>query len=84
MRQNPAKMVTLLQKEYHLDAKTTAALATALFSGYPSDPRISQQNYEVADQFHVKAGLIAVPLAYNDLVASDVINSAMSSSSSSS
>lgn len=79
MRQNPATMVTLLEKEYHLDPKTTAALATAMYSSYPSDPRISQQSYEVADQFHVQAGLIAVPLAYNDLVAADITSAALAS-----
>jgi hypothetical protein len=50
----------------------------------PESPQISLQGYDTAAQFHVKAGLIKQAPAYNDLVATNTINSALSGMSSSS
>lgn len=80
MRKNPSQTTTLLAKYLQLDQKTTAALATTLLPSYAANPRIDQKGYDEANQFHVKAGLIAIALAYKDMVATDTINTALSGS----
>lgn len=78
IHKNPAQATAFLEKYLNLDPKLAAASAKAFFPIMAQSPRIDPAGYEVADQFHVKAGLIAVPLAYNDLVAVDTINKALS------
>lgn len=78
MHQHPNQTVKLLGTYLHLDPKTTAAFASAWLSSYPSSPRIDQTIYNAASEFHVQVGLIPTPFAYNNLVATATINSALS------
>lgn len=82
IQKNPDQATAYLPKYLKVDQKTIDVAWNAAKAGMPANPQISQQAYDAADQFQVKAGLIAVPLAYNDLVATDVINNALSGMSS--
>ena len=77
IQKNPAQATALLGKYLKLNQKALNASWNATKSSMPTTPQISQQAYDTANQFHVKAGLIAVELAYNDLVAVDTINKAL-------
>jgi sulfonate transport system substrate-binding protein len=79
IHQNPAQAKVLMQKYLKQDPKTSQAVFTATLPIMALTPRISQKDYEVANQFHVKAGLIAIALPYKDVVASDTIDQALSS-----
>lgn len=83
IQKNPDKMVPLLIKYLKLDQKTLTLAWNAKKISMPLSPQISQQAYNTTNQFHVQAGLIAVALAYKDLVAADTINKALSGMSSS-
>jgi NitT/TauT family transport system substrate-binding protein len=78
IQKNPDQMYPLLEKYLHIDQKVTGLLWTATKSCMPLTPQVSQQAYDTANNFHVKAGLIAVALDYKDLVATDTINKALS------
>lgn len=78
IQKNPDQIYPLLEKYLSIDQKVTGLLWNATKSCMPPTPQISQQAYETANNFHVQAGLIAVELAYNDLVATDTINKALS------
>jgi NitT/TauT family transport system substrate-binding protein len=84
IQKNPGQMVPLLIKYLKLDKKTLTLAWNAKKVSMPLSPQISQQAYDTTNQFHVQAGLIAIALAYKDLVASDTINNALSGMSSSS
>lgn len=84
IHKNPAKATTMLGTFLKLNKQTNNVIAPTALSIMPQNPQISQQGYEAANQFHVKAGLIAVPLAYKDLVATDTIAKALNSTSTSS
>ncbi|HZR43013.1 MAG TPA: hypothetical protein VFB12_23035, partial [Ktedonobacteraceae bacterium] len=75
--QHPAQAAALLQKYLQIDRTTTTTVAQAAMSSVPQTPQVSQQGYTIANQFHVKAGLIALALAYNDLVDTSTINTAL-------
>lgn len=77
IEKNPAQVATLLQKYLQLDKQTTNTVAQAAMSSVPQTLQIDKQAYETANQFHVKAGLIAIALGYNDLVATETINNAL-------
>jgi NitT/TauT family transport system substrate-binding protein len=83
IQKQPDQALVLLKK--YLPTVDAAALDSswnATKSSMPQHAQICQRNYDVADNFHLKAGLIAVPLAYKDLVATDTINKARGSPSS--
>jgi ABC-type nitrate/sulfonate/bicarbonate transport system substrate-binding protein len=82
IQKNPNQMPTLLEKYLKLDKKALNIAWNATKASMPPSPQVSQQAYDIANQFHVKAGLIAVELAYKDLVATDTINKALSGMSS--
>jgi ABC-type nitrate/sulfonate/bicarbonate transport system substrate-binding protein len=82
IQKNPTQATAYLPKYLKVDQKTIDVAWNATKAGMPATPQISQQAYDTANQFQVKAGLIAVPLAYNDLVASDLINNALNGMSS--
>jgi NitT/TauT family transport system substrate-binding protein len=84
IQKNPDKVAALLGKYLGLDQKSLNLAWSHAKASMPQTPQIDQQAYETANQFHVKAGLIAVPLAYNNLVATDTINKALNGMSSSS
>ncbi len=83
IHQQPAQAKILLQKYLKLDPKTAQAVFTATMSIMAQTPQISQKDYDVANQFHVKAGLIAIALPYKDVVATNTINQALSGMSNS-
>ena len=78
MQQHPDETIALLATYI----KQSKALATDIWSNakasMPADPQVSQQAYATSMNFHVKAGLIAVPLAYSDIVATDTIKTDLS------
>ncbi len=78
IQKNPAKAITLLGKYLKLSPKVLNLSWNITKASMPQTPQIDQQAYNIANQFHVKAGLIAVALPYNDLVATDTINKALS------
>ena len=84
IQKNPDKVVDLLKNYLQIDQKTAQAAWNANKASMPQSPQVDQQAYDVANQFHVKAGLIAIALAYKDIVATDIINNALKGSSSSS
>ncbi len=84
IQKNPDKTLALLGKYLKLDQKTLNLAWSATKASMPQTPMISQQAYDVANQFHVKAGLITLPLAYKNLVATDAIDKALHGWSSSS
>jgi ABC-type nitrate/sulfonate/bicarbonate transport system substrate-binding protein len=77
IQKNPDQMEPLLEKYLSIDQKVAGLLWSATKSCMPPTPQVDQKPYDTANQFHVKAGLIAVELAYKDLVASDTINNAL-------
>ncbi|QBD81312.1 ABC transporter substrate-binding protein [Ktedonosporobacter rubrisoli] len=81
IQKHPQEAERMLKEYLKLDDALAQATWQATKGSMAATPRVSKQSYEVANQFHVKAGLIALPLAYQDLVATDVITSALSGSS---
>ena len=79
---NPSQAKVLLGKYLGQNPQVTDAVFAATQSIYPSSPVIDQKAYDEANQFHVKAGLIAVALPYKDMVAASTIQSALSGMSS--
>jgi NitT/TauT family transport system substrate-binding protein len=80
IQKNPARTITLLGKFLKLDQKTVNIIWRAAKASMPLTPQISSQRYgpyDVANAFHVKAGLITTALSYNDLIATDAINQAL-------
>jgi len=73
----PKQTATLLKAFLKLDGATTVAVAKAAMQALPASPLVDQKAYQVANDFHVKAGLIAVPLAYSDLVDTYTMNKAL-------
>lgn len=84
IHQNAAQMPSLLSKYLKLDQKTTTTVWQATLPIVPTTPLISQDGYNKATQFHVKAGLIAIALAYKDVVADGTMQDALKGLSSSS
>ncbi len=84
IQKNPTQTIALLGKYLKLDKKTLTISWNATKASMPLSPQVSQQAYETANQFHVKAGLISISLAYKDLVATDTINKALNGMPSSS
>ncbi|WP_165423329.1 ABC transporter substrate-binding protein [Ktedonosporobacter rubrisoli] len=78
IHQNPTQAKALLGKYLKQNQEMTAAIFQACLPGLPQSPQISQQAYTTANQFHVKAGLIAIALPYQSLVATDTITKALS------
>ena len=78
IHQKPDQAMVLLQKDLKLDLPTTKAVFAAALPVIPQTPQISQQSYDTAVQFHLKAGLIKKAPAYGTIVASSTISSALS------
>jgi NitT/TauT family transport system substrate-binding protein len=81
IQQQPDKTLSLL-KTYLKSASTSVVNNSdnSLKVSTPKTPQICQSGYNVANQYHLKAGLIAVPLAYNNLVDENTINQAIGTS----
>jgi ABC-type nitrate/sulfonate/bicarbonate transport system substrate-binding protein len=84
MQKHPEQMEGILAKYLSLDPKTASTAWAATKASMPLNPLVNQQPYDTAKQFHVKAGLIAKPLDYKELVAIDTINNVLNGSTSSS
>ena len=84
IHKDQANAIVLMQKYLKLDKKTTKTVFAALLPVIPESPQVDRQGYDAANQFHVKAGLIAIALPYKDLVATSTINRALSGTNSSS
>lgn len=84
IQKNPGQMEPILEKYLKVNQKVAGLLWNDSKSSMPVNPQVGQKTYDTANEFHVKAGLIAVDLAYKDLVDTDTINKALSGMSSSS
>ena len=84
IQKNPTQAEVLFEKFTALPKATADAAFQAMLPIMAPNPQISQQGFGVANQFHLKAGLIAVALPYNDVVDTATINAALSNSTSSS
>jgi NitT/TauT family transport system substrate-binding protein len=77
IQKNPDQMEPLLEKNLKVDQKIAGLLWSATKSCMPLTPLVGQKTYDTANEFHVKAGLISIELAYKDLVDTDTINKAL-------
>lgn len=84
IHKNQAQARVLLAKFLNQKQSLANAIFDATLPGLPATPLIDQKGYEVANQFHVKAGLIALPLSYKGMVDTNTINQALSGLSGSS
>ncbi|SRR5579884_2563110 len=82
IHKNTAQATVLLQKDLGLDKKSLKPVFAAVVRDIPQNPQVTHQGYEAANQYHVQAGLIAIALPYDDMVATDTINNALSRMSS--
>ena len=80
IQSNPAQARVLLNKYLGLGQAVTDAIYTAAAPDIAKSPQISQAAYNVAAQFHLKAGLITVIPPFTTLVATTTIDSALASS----
>jgi NitT/TauT family transport system substrate-binding protein len=74
---NPDKTKTYLTQFLGLSASVANTVYTTTLPYVPQNPQISQSSYNIAGNFHVKAGLVSVIPSYSKLVATDVIDSAL-------
>ncbi|HET8844335.1 MAG TPA: ABC transporter substrate-binding protein [Ktedonobacteraceae bacterium] len=74
---NPEQTKIYLTKYLGLNASVANAVYTAALPSVTQNPQISQDAYNVAGQFHVKAGLVSVIPSYNKLVATGIIGNAL-------
>lgn len=74
---NPAQTKVYLTKYLGLNETVADAVYTAALPSIVQDPQISQKAYNVAGQFHVKAGLVSIIPSYNKMVASTIIGNAL-------
>jgi ABC-type nitrate/sulfonate/bicarbonate transport system substrate-binding protein len=77
IQKNPGQMPALMAKYLQLDQQTATTAWAATKPSMPPTPVVTQQSYDTANQFHVKAGLIALALDYKELVAADTMNNAV-------
>jgi NitT/TauT family transport system substrate-binding protein len=84
IQQHPEQMPGMMASYLKVDQKTGSAAWVAVKASMPTSPLVNQQSYDISDQFHVKAGLIAVSLDYKNLVATDTMKNALGATSSSS
>ncbi|WP_165423698.1 ABC transporter substrate-binding protein [Ktedonosporobacter rubrisoli] len=79
IQKQPDQAMGLLEKYLHLrDMQVTRPVFDAIGPTFAQNPQISQKAYDEANEFHLKAGLIAIALPYKDMVATDTIKKALS------
>ncbi len=78
IHKNPSQALPLFAKYLKMSPKAAKPIADALMPDFPENPQIDHQGYDAAVQFHVQGGLLAIALAYNDMVATDTLNKALS------
>jgi NitT/TauT family transport system substrate-binding protein len=76
----PDQATVLLGKYLKINAKDAKLAFAGLLPIIPPNPLICQKAYDTANNFHVKAGLIAIALPYKDMVATDTMQNALSGS----
>jgi NitT/TauT family transport system substrate-binding protein len=76
---NPAKALVLLNNYLQLGQDVAQATWKALQAIMGQGPEVSEQAYNTAVRFHEQAGLITTAPAYNSLIATSTIASALSS-----
>jgi len=81
IKNNPVEARTLLSSYLGPNNSVTNAVYTATAPVIATSPVITQAAYNVAGQFHVKAGLVSLIPSYSQLVATSTINSALFGSS---
>jgi ABC-type nitrate/sulfonate/bicarbonate transport system substrate-binding protein len=81
---NPARAQVLLNDYLKLGKGVSSAVYAATSPVWAKNPQLSQSSYDVASQFHIQAGLIKSAPPYDNLVATDTINKALSGLSSTS
>ena len=74
---NPDKAKTLLNGYLKLGDSVSEAVYKATSPVWAKTPELSQSTYEVASQFHIKAGLITAAPPYDSLVANSTIAKAI-------
>jgi NitT/TauT family transport system substrate-binding protein len=79
IRNNPAAAKVLLNHYLGLGQKVSDAVYAATAADIATTPVINQASYNVAGQFHLKAGLVSIAPSYSQLVATSTINSALNS-----
>jgi ABC-type nitrate/sulfonate/bicarbonate transport system substrate-binding protein len=77
IQNNPTQMVPLLQKYLKLDQNVADNAWSATKVSMPQNPQVSQQAFNIANQFQVDGGLTAITRPYKDLVSTDTINKAL-------
>lgn len=77
IQNNPTQMVPFLQKYLKLDQQVADNTWNATNVSMSQTPQVTQQAYNLANQFQVDGGLISIALPYKDLVAADTINKAL-------
>jgi NitT/TauT family transport system substrate-binding protein len=81
IKNNPVEARQLLNGYLGLGQGISNAVYTATAPVVATSPVITQASYNVAGQFHVKAGLVSLIPSYNQLVATGTINAALFGSS---
>jgi ABC-type nitrate/sulfonate/bicarbonate transport system substrate-binding protein len=79
IKSNPSEAKTLLNGYLKLGQSVANAVYAASQAQIAATPVITQSEYNVAAQFHLKAGLISKIPSYNPLIASSVISNAIKS-----
>ncbi len=74
---HPAEAKVLLNDYLNLGQTVTDAMYAVAAPDFAKSPQISQGEYNVAAQFHLKAGLIKAIPPYNQFVAVNTINCAL-------
>ena len=77
IKNNPAEARVLLNSYLGLGQSVTDAVYAATASDIATTPVITEAEYNVAGQFHLKAGLISTFPPYSQLVAASTISSAL-------
>lgn len=77
IQQNPNQAATYMKQYLNLDDKTTTAVTAMVGSSYSTNPLVTQQSFNTATDFYVKAGIIQIAPRYSALVNSDVVNQAL-------
>lgn len=82
IQSNPTQAQALLNSYVQMGQPVTQATWTAFKPVIAQNPQVTQDSYNKAVQFHLKAGLLTKAPDYNTLIATSTITSALSGKSS--
>lgn len=77
IHRNPEQAAALLGRFLNVNKKTLDIIVQTAMSSVPQSPQIDQHGYDIANDFHVKGGLIAIALPRKGIVADDVMSQAL-------